>query len=124
LQSIAQAKDGADSVSSQLWLDRWGQPMSSRAIRHQIERYTEQAFGKPIWPHLFRHCAELVDSAPDEIAIAPNLLGPADLETTQRYYVLAQGVTAHVRVREVIAAWRRAAAARETSGVLRRPRPV
>jgi site-specific recombinase XerD len=103
-----------DSAGNHLWLDRWVQPMSSRAIRRQIERYTEQAFGKPIWPHLFRHCAatELVDSAPDQIAIAPDLLGHADLETTQRYYVLAEGMTAHVRVQEVIAARRRAAAAR------------
>jgi integrase/recombinase XerD len=88
--------------------------MSSRAIRRQIERYTRQAFGKPIWPHLFRHYAvtELVDSAPDEIAIAPDLLGHADLKTTQKYYVLAEGMTAHVRVQEVIAA---RAARRSTS---------
>src|SRR5918996_785449 len=82
-----------------------GQAHAEQAIRHQIERYTQQAFGEPIWPHLFRHCAvtELVDSAPHEIAIAPDLLGHADLETTQRYYVLAEGMTAHVRVQEVIA---------------------
>jgi integrase/recombinase XerD len=117
LQSIALAK-GADSTGNQLWLDRWGKPMRARAIRHQIERYTEQAFGKPIWPHLFRHCAvtELVDSAPHEIAIAPDLLGHADLETTQRYYVLAEAMTSHVRVQEVIAALRRAAILRRGTG--------
>jgi site-specific recombinase XerD len=88
--------------------------MSGRAIRRQIERYTEQAFGKPIWPHLFRHCAvtELVDFAPDEIAIAPDLLGHADLETTRKHYIKAQGMTAHRRVQELIATRRRAAASR------------
>ena len=101
-------------IGGHFWLNRYGRPMRSRAIRRQIERYTEQAFGKPLWPHLFRHISvtELVDSAPDEIAIAPDLLGHADLETTQRYYVLAEGMTAHVRVQEVIAARRRAAASR------------
>jgi integrase len=117
-QTFARVQGGADSASNHLWLDRWGQPTSSRAIRRQIGARTEHAFGKPVWPHLFRHCAasELVDSAPDEIAIAPDLLGHADLETTQRYYLLAEGMTAHLRVQEVIAARRRAAAARRSTG--------
>ena len=53
--------------------------MSSKAIRHQIKRRTEHAFGKALWPHLFRDCAvtELVDVAPEEIGIAPDLLGHA-----------------------------------------------
>ena len=55
---------------------------------------------------------ELVDCAPEEIAIAPDLLGHADLKTTQRYYVLAEGMTAHVRMQAVIAARRRAARSR------------
>jgi integrase len=120
-QSVGLARGGADNGGNHLWLDRWSRPMSSRAIRRQIERYTEETFGKPIWPHLFRHCAvtELVDSAPDEIAIAPDLLGHADLETTQRYYVLAAGMSAHVRVQEVIAARRRAATSRDSTGTSR-----
>jgi hypothetical protein len=32
-----------------------------------------------------------VDCAPEEIGIAPDLLVRADLDTTQRYYVLAGG---------------------------------
>jgi integrase len=48
-------------------------------------RCTKEAFGNPIWPHLFRDCAvtELVDCAPEEIGIAPDLLGHADLQTTK-----------------------------------------
>ena len=113
LHSIAMAK-GAVSTGDHLWLDRWGKPMRARAIRYQIERYTEQAFGKHLWPHLFRHCAatELVDSAPDEIGIAPDLLGHADLRTTRKHYIQAQGMVAHLRFQEVIAARRRAATSR------------
>jgi integrase/recombinase XerD len=75
---------------------------------------TRQAFGNAIWPHLFRDCAvtELVDCAPEEIGIAPDLLGHADLRTTQRHYLQAPGVAAHRRVQELIVARRRAAAAR------------
>ena len=89
-----------------------GRADESNAIRSQIESHTRQAFAKAIWPHLFRDCAvtELVDCAPEEIRIAPDLLGHADLGTTRRYYIQAQGMTAHRRIQELIAARRRAAA--------------
>jgi integrase len=78
---------------------------------------TRKAFGNAIWPHLFRDCAvtELVDCAPEEIGIAPDLLGHADLQTTRKHYIQAQGMTAHRRVQELMAARRRAA--RRRSGV-------
>jgi integrase/recombinase XerD len=109
LQSIARAQV---DPGTHLWLSRWGRPMGSNAIRHQIEARTQRAFGKPVWPHLFRDCAvtELVDCAPEEIGITPDLLGHADLRTTHRHYIQAHGMTAHVRVQEMIA--RRRAAAR------------
>ena len=55
---------------------------------------------------------ELVDIAPQEIGIAPDLLGHADLQTTKKHYIQAVGMTAHLRVQEVIAARRRAATSR------------
>jgi hypothetical protein len=77
LQLIATKKAQVSGVGGHLWLNRWGRPMHSAAIRHQIEIRTKEAFGKTIWPHLFRDCAvtELVDCAPEEIGIAPDLLG-------------------------------------------------
>jgi hypothetical protein len=56
---------------------------------------------------------ELVDVAPDEIMIAPDLLGHTDLRTTRKHYIQAQGMVAHLRVQDVIAARRRAAVARD-----------
>ena len=66
----------------------------------------------------FRDCAvtELVDCAPEEIGIAADLLGHANLRTTRKHYIQAQGMTAHVRVQGVIAARRQAAAVRRSSG--------
>jgi integrase len=71
---------------------------------------------KAIWPHLFRDCAvtKLVDGAP-----APDLLGHADLQTTKKHYIQAVGMKAHIRVQEVIAARRRAATSRDSSGTSR-----
>jgi integrase/recombinase XerD len=110
VQSIAPTRE-ALSVGQHLWLDRWGRPMTSAAIRHQLKLRTRDAFGKAIWPHLFRDCAvtELVDSAPEEIGIAADLLGHADLGTTRRHYLHAKGMGAHTRVQNLIAR-RRAAA--------------
>jgi hypothetical protein len=59
---------------------------------------------------------ELVDCAPEEIGIAPDLLNHADLQTTKRHYIQAVGMKGHARVQEVIAALRRVAATRGTSG--------
>jgi integrase/recombinase XerC len=117
VQLIARAEDQVDPGGNHLWIDRWGKPMSSKALRRQIWWRTRQAFGKGICPHLFRDCAvtELVDSAPEEIGIAPDLLGHADLRTTRKHYIQAQGMTAHARIQDMIAA-RRQAAARGTSG--------
>jgi site-specific recombinase XerC len=68
LQSTARAKSAV--MGNHLWLDRWGRPMSSRAIRQQIETHTKQAFGNAIWPHLVRDRARRY--RPEEIGIAPD----------------------------------------------------
>ena len=112
LQLTAGRPGKVGSMTGHLWLDRAGRPMSGKAIRDQIKSRTRQAFGRHIWPHLFRDCAvtELVDCAPEEIGIAPDLLGHAALQTTKKHYIQAVGMKAHARVQEVIAAIRRAAA--------------
>jgi integrase len=109
---------GEGQVGGHLWLDRYGRPKRGAAIRTQIEIRTKQAFGRHVWPHLFRDCAvtELVDCAPEEIGIAPDLLGHADLATTKKHYIQAVGMKAHARVQEVIAARRRAATSRDSTG--------
>ena len=119
LQSFARA-DGP-GTGGRLWLGRKGRPLSSGGVQKLIIARTSEAFGKAIYPHLFRDIAvtELVDFAPDEIAIAPDLLGHADLQTTQKYYIQADGMGAQARVQEVIAARRRAATSRDRTGTSR-----
>jgi len=115
---MAAATRATVRAEKHLWVDRNGRPMSSRAIHAQITLRTRQAFGNAIWPHLFRDCAvtELVDCAPEEIGIAPDLLGHADLQTTRKHYIQAQGMAAHRRVQDLIAARRRAALGRRRPG--------
>jgi integrase len=116
LQSLA--RPDAPGTEGRLWLGRRGKPLSSGGIERLIAARTSEAFGRAIYPHLFRDIAvtELVDFAPDEIAIASDLLGHADLRTTQKYYIQAVGMQAHARVQEVIAARRRAATSRDSTG--------
>ena len=93
VHSSARAEDQVSSAGNHLWLDRWGNPMSGRSIQRQIWLRTEQASGKGICPHLFRDISvtELVDCAPEEIGIAPDLLGHADLRTTRKHYIQGEG---------------------------------
>lgn len=109
LQLIAHGKPCA--ASGPLWMNRWGRIMKSSAIREQIKARTKHAFGKPVWPHLFRDCAatELVDIAPDQIGIAPDVLGHRSLATTQKHYIRATGMGAHRAVQDMLARARRAA---------------
>ena len=117
LQPIVAGDGELGSIVGHLWLNRSGRPMGSSAIRTQIETRTKQAFGSAVWPHLFRDIAvtELVDCAPEEIGIAPDLLGHSDLQTTKKHYIQAVGMQAHARVQEVIAARRSAATGRGPS---------
>ena len=98
-----------------LWISRWGIALEDKGARAQIKLRTAAAFGAHVWPHLFRDCAvtELVDSAPAEIGIAPDLLGHGSLRTTQKHYIKAAGMTAHRAVQEKLAAARKAARKRE-----------
>ena len=85
---VAASCTPSDAAGGRLWLGRFGTPLGSAAIRVQIEQRTKAAFGRAVWPHLFRDCAvtELVDLAPEEIGVAADLLGHAGLQTTQRHY--------------------------------------
>jgi site-specific recombinase XerD len=102
---------GKKAPTRRLWVDRRGQPMTAKALRTQIKLRTKRAFGRHVWPHLFRHCAVtgLVDTAPEQIAIAPDLLGHATLQTTQKYYILARGTRAHLAVQNSLSDARREA---------------
>lgn len=91
---------GEEHSTRRLWIDRWGTPMSEPAIRAQIKFHTGNAFGRSIWPHLFRGIAVtgVVDEAPEQVGITSDLLGHSNFQTTAKHYVLASATRAHQRV--------------------------
>ena len=84
------------SISNSLWISRVGRPLSQSTIRHHIKNRTEEAFGHPITPHLFRDCAatSVAIEDPAHVRIAMNILGHHSLATTQRYYDQSQMLAA------------------------------
>ncbi|MEK7414795.1 MAG: hypothetical protein AAB263_15885, partial [Planctomycetota bacterium] len=105
---------GRGTDTGSLWISRWGTPMTSSAIRQQIEARTRDAFGRHVWPHLFRTIAAtgIVDHVPDKAAIIPDLLGHADLTTSKRHYILSSAAMAHSKVLSATLERREAARAR------------
>ncbi|WBX85415.1 tyrosine-type recombinase/integrase [Sphingosinicella microcystinivorans] len=105
---------GNDARTDRLWIDRWGKPMDDGPIRAQIEKRTQDAFGRPIWPHLGRSIAatSFVDHDPDMVALVSDLLGHADHQTAHKYYILANGVRAHAAVQSAFEARRLTALSR------------
>jgi integrase len=104
-----------DTATSRLWIDRWGKPMEEASIRAQIKKRTRDAFGPHVWPHLFRNIAVtgFVDYAPEDIVLAPDLLGHSTLQTTQRHYILARGTGAHQKVQAMVLRGRKEAIERQ-----------
>ena len=70
--------------------------MTGEAIYDQICKHTCEAFGFSISPHLFRDCAvtTIATRDPKHAGIASDLLGHADLRTTERYYNQASQIEA------------------------------
>jgi integrase len=88
--------------------------MGEAAIRFQIEKRTTDAFGRHVWPHVFRAIAAtgFVDHAPEAVALVPDLLGHASTQTAHRHYILSKGTISHKAVQSSLMKRREAAAAR------------
>ncbi|MCF1709455.1 site-specific integrase [Tabrizicola sp. J26] len=105
---------GTGPKTDRLWVNRDGDALDASAIREQIKRRTKSAFGRHVWPHLFRKASAtgLVDDAPDSISLAAEVLGHATIQTTERHYVLARGSMAHKEVQSTVLTARSDALAR------------
>lgn len=74
-------------ATKRLWIDRYGAPMQEPAMRMTIKTVTGRAFGKAIWPHLFRDClaTSVAIEQPELMHIASVMLGHASLQTIQKH---------------------------------------
>ena len=84
------------SEDSALWVSAHGTAMTGMALYQQIRIRTAHSLGKAINPHMFRHAAAttLAIEDPDHVRMASSLLGHRSQATTERYYQMAQSLTA------------------------------
>lgn len=86
IETVRPALLGATDTA-RLWITRYGQRMTGKALNGSICKLTERAFGKPINPHLFRDCAvtTIALEDPKHIGIAPPILAHTDPRTTHTH---------------------------------------
>jgi integrase/recombinase XerD len=95
LREIRPSFSGATEHSG-LWAGTKGGPLTDKAIYRVIAERTREAFGQPVNPHLFRHCAAttIAIRQPGRIGVAKDLLDHASLATTNAYYNKARSIEA------------------------------
>jgi integrase len=92
-----------------LWPSARGGALGAEAIYELVCRRTKVAFGVAIYPHLFRTivATTLARDAPNQLLTARDLLGHANLMTTDRHYRQSQTIEAsrqHARLLERLVA--------------------
>ena len=93
------------SESRLLWLNQYGSKLGRQFVYWRITNLTKRLFGRAINPHLLRDCAAttLAVEAPEIVKAARPLLGHRHAETTERYYIQADQLTASRRLNDILA---------------------
>ena len=94
-----------DNDFPELWISTRRTPMSEQSIHCNTCSMTEDLFGKPINPHLFRDCAAsaLATDDPEHILAIARILGHSSIETSTRHYNQSQMTAAGDILHEVLA---------------------
>jgi hypothetical protein len=97
--------------SAALWVSPKGGALGYSSFGPILARHTTRRWGIRVAPHDVRDAGatQWAISAPEQIGVARDLLGHADLRPTTRHYNRARGIEASRTLRQVIAS------ARETS---------
>ncbi len=95
---------------SDLWISTRGTPMSEQSIYWNTCQLTEELFGQPINPHLFRDCAAsaLATDDPEHILAIARILGHNSIATTTKHYNQSQMTAAAEMFHDVLADLRNA----------------
>lgn len=88
LEALANLREQeTPSVQSTIFTGRAGKPLSTNAVRARLKlRANEQGIWKRVYPHLLRHsCASHLLESSGDLRAVQELLGHADIGTTQIY---------------------------------------
>lgn len=102
-RALAEPKDGAIFIAQQ------GQRLTGRAVRMRVEAMGKSKLGKHLHPHMLRHsfATDMLSSCHD-LRVVQELLGHADIKTTQIYTHLDYGHlcgeyrNAHPRAKRIV----------------------
>jgi integrase/recombinase XerD len=89
----------------ELWISTRGTPMSEQSVYCNTCSMTEDLFGKPLNPHLFRDCAAsaMATDDPEHVLAIARILGHSSIETSTRHYNQSQMTAAGDILHEVLA---------------------
>jgi integrase/recombinase XerD len=82
--------------SNALWMSKQGTPMTACAVAVQVSARTEEEFGKPINPHMFRriYATDIATMNPAHAVDIRLGLGHTTMKTSEQYYNMAKMVDA------------------------------
>jgi len=91
--------------SNALWVSNTATALDPNSIPNRIKKHTRAAFGKHLWPHLFRDCAAttIAIDDPKHARSIMNILGHSSLTTSEKHYNQARSLEASRRYQKVIA---------------------
>jgi integrase/recombinase XerD len=90
--------------TDRLWVSEIGGPLDEKSIPQRFKKHTRAAFGKHIWPHLFRDCAatSIAVEDPKSARSIHTVLGHSTLATSERHYNQARGLEASRRYQRIV----------------------
>lgn len=90
--------NGKYEAGPALWLSHMGGPIHPKYLGKEITNLTQQAFGKRVSPHKFRHCAgtSIATEAPEHIHDVSTILGHAAFKVSEKFYIFADTYLAFV----------------------------
>jgi integrase len=94
--------DGAQDDG--LWISKGGARMTTTILAYRFHKRTKDKWGKSINPHAFRHICGTTSAtvSPANVTDVARLLGHATLETSEKYYTLANASAACARYQAVV----------------------
>jgi integrase len=89
---------------SAFWVSSNGTAMTAGQISKRIVHRTQETFGKPVNPHLFRDiCATTIAiEDPEHVGMILSILGHRSLKTSEKHYNHAQSWQAGLRYQEIL----------------------